>query len=115
LTGGVAIAKATMTRSGFRPSEFRSGEQIPKHASLTFEAATNVSGAYRVYWQVVNTGAEAEAARGRRGEIFEGTVERGRLTRRESSLYRGDHTIECFIVQNSYLVARSGPFVVTIS
>ena len=115
LTGRVAIVKATMTRSGFRPTEFRAGEQIPKHASLTFEAATNVSGAYRVYWQVVNTGAEAEAARGRRGEIFEGTVERGRLTRHESSLYRGDHTIECFIVQNGYLVARSGPFVVTIS
>jgi len=115
MAGRVAIVKATVKRSGFRPTEFRSGEQIPTHASLTFEAATNVSGIYRVYWQVVNTGVEAEAANARRGNIFEGSIERGRLTRHESSLYRGDHTIECFIVQNGYLVARSGAFVVTIA
>jgi len=114
-TGRVAIARATMTRSGFRPSEFGGGETIPRHADLTFEARTNVKGPYRVYWQVVNTGAEAEAAYARRGEIEEAAFERGKLTRHESSLYRGDHSIECFIVKDGFLSARSGPFVVSIS
>jgi hypothetical protein len=105
-----------MTRSGFRPNDFRSGETIPKMAALTFEAKTDVRAPYRGYWQVVNTGVEAEAAKSRRGEIFEGTTrERGKLTRQESSLYRGDHTIECFIVKDGWLVARSGPMVVSIS
>jgi hypothetical protein len=115
VSGRVAIVRATMTRSGFRPTDFRSGETIPKLAALTFEAKTDVRVPYRVYWQVVNTGMEAEAANSRRGEIFEGTLERGKLTRQESSLYRGDHTIECFIVKDGWLVARSGPMVVSIS
>lgn len=115
LQGRVAIAYAVMERQGFRPAQFRSGEPIPKHASLTFEARTNVAPPYRVYWQVVNTGAEAESVGARRGEIDEGTLERGKLTRHESSLYHGDHTIECFIVKNGVMVARSGPFVVSIS
>lgn len=70
---------------------------------------------YRVYWQIVNTGTEAEVASARRGEIEEGKFERGKLTRRESSVYRGDHTIECFIVKDGFLAARSGPLVVSIS
>lgn len=114
IAGRVAIVHAIMTRHGFRPTEFRSGEPIPKHAALTFEARTDVIPPYRVYWQVVNTGAEAEAANARRGEISEGTLERGKLTRHESSRYQGDHTIECFIVKDARLVARSGPFVVSI-
>jgi hypothetical protein len=115
VSGRVAIVRATMTRPGFRPADFRSGETIPKMASLTFEAKTDIRAPFRVYWQVVNTGTEAEAANSRRGEIFEGTLERGKLTRHESSLYRGDHTIECFIVKDRWLAARSGPMVVSIS
>jgi hypothetical protein len=67
LTGRVAIVRASFTRSGFRPSEFGSGETIPRHADLIFEAKTNVKAPYRVYWQIVNTGTEAEAASARRG------------------------------------------------
>ena len=35
--------------------------------------------------------------------------------RQESTSYSGTHTIECFIVKNGYLVARSGAFVVNIA
>lgn len=113
--GRVAIREATYLQKGFRPREFVSDcPALPKHASLTFEAATDIPAPHKVYWQVVNTGDEARAANGLRGGFDEGIVERGKLTRRESTLYRGTHSIECFIVKDGYLAARSGQFMVNI-
>jgi hypothetical protein len=113
--GRVAIRSAAYLRNGFRPQEFSSDSPaLPKHASLTFEAATDIPAPYKVYWQVVNTGDEARAANVLRGGFDEGIVERGKLTRREGTLYRGTHSIECFIVKDGYLAARSGQFLVNI-
>jgi hypothetical protein len=102
-------------RNGFRPERLVSGgSNLPKHGSLRFEAETTVSGRYKVYWQVVNTGDEAEAADGLRGNFnFDGAIRDG-LTHKESTLYRGTHSIECFIVKNGKLVARSGQFIISI-
>jgi len=36
------------------------------------------------------------------------------LERRESTLYKGMHWIECFIIKNGKCVARSSEFVVNI-
>lgn len=115
--GTVTIRTVTMERDGFRPrTAVSDGETIPKHASLTFHAETDVPAPYRVYWQVVNTGDEARRARSLRGGFDEGTiVERGRLTRRESALYSGVHSIECFIVKSGACVASSGPFLVNLA
>jgi len=113
--GEVHIEQATMQRNGFRPESFRSdGEALPKRSDLTFQADTNVPKPFKVYWQVVNTGREAEAANGLRGGFDEGLVTTGKLTKKESTLYAGTHSIECFIVKNGYLAARSGQFIVNI-
>lgn len=113
--GEVEIRRATMDRRGFRTEEFGSdGAVLPKHASLRFEAATNIPFPHQVYWQVVNTGSEAEAASGLRGGFDQGIVSSGRLVRDETTLYRGTHSIECFVVKNGLLVAKSGQFIVNI-
>lgn len=112
----VNIARAVISQNGYRPTEFRSnGQALPKKAPLRFEARTDVPAPFDVYWQVVNTGAEAGNAGQLRGGFDQGLIERGAITRRETTSYTGTHTIECFIVKNSLLVARSGPFVVNIA
>ena len=116
LVGAAWIDSATCRRSGFRPHNFRSnGAILPKGATLTFQAKTNISKPYRVYWQVVNVGAEARAEDGLRGQIeAERELYRGHLKTTESTLYHGSHSIECFIVKDEVMVARSGQFVVSI-
>lgn len=97
-------------RQGWRTLVSTSGfKKIAKHYSLRFEAKTNVSWPYEVYWQVVNTGPDATAQNGLRGQIVSGFG-----THKESTLYQGFHWIECFIVKDGVLVARSGEFVVNI-
>lgn len=90
------------------------GTSLPKNCDLVFEAVTNIPEPYDVYWQVVNTGHEAGKVSGLRGGFDKGDYELGRLKKKESTSYRGSHTIECFIVKNSRMLARSGPFIVNI-
>lgn len=115
--GSVTIDESTISRDGFRTRKFyNDGPPLPKNASLHFKAATDVPLPYDVHWQVVNTGPEAAAiVGGLRGGFDAGVVERGSITKKESTLYTGSHTIECFIVKNGYLVARSGAFIVNIA
>jgi hypothetical protein len=114
-TEAVNIRKATWKKHGFRPKLFGSGSKpLPTRADLTFEAYTTVRRPFKVYWQITNTGTDARNARGLRGGFEEGTVQPGKLTKRETTLYSGSHGIECFIVKNDTLVARSGVFVVNI-
>jgi Adenylyl/Guanylyl and SMODS C-terminal sensor domain len=112
-----SIESATFTRSGFRKQEFSSdGPALPKGADLRFELASDVPAPYQVYWQVVNTGPEAEAVSGGlRGGFDEGSIERGKPIRAESTRYRGSHSIEAFIVKDGYCVATTGPFIVNIA
>lgn len=113
--GSLNIREATFTQKGFRPQNFVSnGAPLPRNCSLRFEADTTVTGRFKVYWQVVNTGPEAEDADCLRGGFSVDTAVRGGLTHSESTLYRGQHSIECFIVKNGKLVARSGQFIVNI-
>ncbi len=115
--GKVTIKEATMSRHGFRPTRVQHDSQcLPKNVSLTFRAKTDVPAPFTVHWQVVNTGPEAAAiAGGLRGGFDAGSVEKGTIVRKESTSYTGTHTIECFIVKDGYLVARSGAFIVNIA
>jgi hypothetical protein len=114
--GSVTIRAATYTQNGFRPLSFSSnGPAIPKNCKLRFEADTTVTGRYKAYWQVVDTGWEAEAADCLRGGFNLDAAVRDGLTHSESTLYRGQHSIECFIVKNGKLAARSGQFIVNIA
>jgi hypothetical protein len=94
------------------------GVPLPKHCDLLFMAKTDVEKPFEVFWQVVNTGKEASEDKirsGLRGEIFlSKTYGAGGLKQKESTLYKGKHWIECFIVKNGVCVARSGEFIVNI-
>jgi hypothetical protein len=111
----VRIVRASKLERGFRSLPLTSdGEAVRKGAELKFYGKTNVPAPYEVYWQVVKTGSKADAARGLRGGFDQGSVLSGKIQRKESAKYSGVHSIECFIVKNGYLVARSGQFIVNI-
>lgn len=110
------VSRVTISASAHRKSDrvllqrLSSEQVVPRGLSLCFEASTNVSRPYEVYWQVVNTGHEAEACNDLRGGLFtDGSV------RWESTKYGGMHWIECFIVKSGVCVARSGEFVVRVN
>lgn len=117
----VSLSGQIQTGGGWQP--FSSDcTPLPKHCKLRFRAETDVPKPFTVHWQVVNTGSEAEAkgAEGLRGQIYRaatagagGLDEMWRI-REESTLYRGMHWVECFIVKDGVCVARSGEFVVNI-
>jgi len=89
---------------------------VPKSAEIFFVAGTNVPKPFDVYWQVVNTGDEADRAHGLRGGIFHSkTAGKGGLNQKEYSEYTGLHWVECFIVKNGICVARSYEFFVNIA
>ena len=109
---GVSM-NAYIIGNGFRRDKLYYGSfssSLPKGVKIHFRANTNVPEPYEVYWQVLNTGYEAEEANGVRGDIFKGDV-----LREEKTLYRGRHTIECYIVQGGVCVAHSDEFVVKIN
>ncbi|HNO77603.1 MAG TPA: nucleotidyltransferase [Phycisphaerae bacterium] len=108
-THDVAI-EGRATRHGWRTIVSNNGfRKIAKDYSLLFKVKTNVPWPYDVHWQVVNTGEEARRRAQLRGTIFSGERERNERTE-----YTGFHWIECFIVKDGVLVARSGEFVVEI-
>jgi len=95
---------------------FNSGDLLRKSYDLLFSVNTNVSPPFDVYWQVVNTGKEANDKGQLRGQIvLSRTAGIGGLTQKESTSYTGNHWVECFIVQNSVCVARSGEFIVSVA
>uniref|UniRef100_UPI0010472AD6 nucleotide-binding domain-containing protein n=1 Tax=unclassified Variovorax TaxID=663243 RepID=UPI0010472AD6 len=117
IAGGTAsIDDAIIMRNGFRNRRFVSnGAPLPKNATLEFKVKTDIPRPFEAYWQIVNTGEEAAAVSGGlRGGFDVGTVDRGSIYRREGTAYSGAHTVECLIVKNGYLVARSGAFIVNI-
>lgn len=95
---------------------------LEKGLSLRFFAETDVAPPYDVYWQVVNTGEDAEARGQLRGEFNKAqSFGTGGLQstsvkamRDESTRYHGMHWVECFIVKSGICIARSGPFVVNV-
>jgi Adenylyl/Guanylyl and SMODS C-terminal sensor domain/Cyclic GMP-AMP synthase DncV-like, nucleotidyltransferase domain len=118
LTGRWAISEHGVTWQNF-PND---SPPLDKHLYLRFYGTTDTAKPYQVFWQVVNTGAEAQAKNCLRGQIVESTsAGAGGLqsstapsTKEERTLYTGMHWVECFIVKSGVCVARSGPFVVNI-
>jgi hypothetical protein len=110
-----AVSAVTITASVHRASDhirlqaLPPDAVVPKGMEICFEATTNVPRPCEVYWQVVNTGREAEDCGDLRGKLFADG-----LARRETTKYAGTHWTECFIVKNGVCVARSGEFVVRI-
>jgi hypothetical protein len=100
---GLAIGQATQ-RNGFRQFELsKQGNRVPKQRRLQFTITSNVPGPYRVYWKVRNGGREANEAKALRGEI---SKDQGSRQKIESTLYAGQHYVECYIVKDNVVVAQ---------
>lgn len=69
---------------------------------------------YDIYWQITNTGYEAQKARQLRGDFYESHVEAGKRIRKESTSYLGKHYVEAYLVKDDMCVGKSEPFVVNI-
>lgn len=110
-----ASVTGEVTTDGHKQRFGSDGPVLPKRQDLRFLAATDAPKPFEVYWQVVNTGQEANQAKGLRGGFDLSRIAGvGGLHQEESTLYAGAHSIECFIVKDGVCVARSGPFVVNI-
>ena len=70
---------------------------------------------YDIYWQVTNTGIEAQKVNQLRGDFYESHIEEGKKIRKESTLYLGKHYVEAFLVKDDACVGKSEPFVVNIA
>ncbi|WP_313168284.1 nucleotidyltransferase [Massilia oculi] len=115
VTGSVSIANARALRPGFRPQRlFSDGAALAKLTTVEFTAKTDVPQPYDVYWQIVNTGTDAARSGKLRGDFDQGTIVRGEIFHTEDAAYSGTHSIECFIVKNKVLAARSGTFIVNV-
>jgi len=111
---GAAKVRATYLKQGWRPQELHSGDPLPKGVSLHFIASTNIAKPYTIFWQVVNTGNEASDRNCLRGGFYDEQWKEGKRYRKESTSYQGQHWVECFIVKDGRVFARSGEFVVSI-
>jgi len=102
-------------RGSWRPYE--SGKMISNGTDLKFTAKTDAPHPCEIKWQVVNTGNHAAQQNGLRGEIFSSLGVRGsnsQFVNNESTRYSGRHWIQCFVVQDGWLVAESERFEVPI-
>lgn len=80
---------------------------VPKNVRLKFTVTTNTPSPYDVQWQIVNTGQEAIDAGQLRGDFYLSDVPNTSV-RWETTLYKGTHWIEAFIIKDGVCVARSG-------
>ena len=98
--------------------DFNSGTALPKDAQLQFYPIHGLQQPYTVKWQITNTGEEARAANGLRGDKFENAeLTRGGVLcgKQEETSYSGTHYIQCFIIKNgNECKAYSKPFIVKI-
>ena len=92
-----------------------SGAHLRRHTPLRFQVTTSLPEPFEVYWQVVNTGAEAARRWQLRGTIeASGTWGTGGRIQTETASYEGTHTIEAFVVTGDGCRARTGPFEVRV-
>jgi len=106
-----------ISKDGMMPRQLKSDEPIGKGWSLRFEAKIeNIGSGRKFYWQVANSGLEAQEANCLRGDLsYDGIIEKGKKSKNESTSYTGSHFVRCFIVQNNICVAVSDPFIVNIA
>ena len=73
-------------------------------------------GSIKYYWQVANSGREAEYANCLRDGIFDdGEISKGGKARTETTSYTGEHFVRCFAVQHGEMIAQSEPFLVKVA
>jgi len=92
------------TLNKYKENYYSNSRKLPKGWKLRFYVdSSNIPDPKKVFWQVVNTGKEAERATDLRGEILD---DQGFNRRDEHTKYNGTHYVNCFIVKNNYCVAK---------
>ncbi len=95
-----------VTQAGFRTdnllSILASKIRLLTNKELKFQIIRNdVKGDFEIYWKVLNRGDEAQKRNMIRGQIVKGSS-----IKKEKTNFRGDHIVECYIVQNNIVVAK---------
>jgi|GEM_PF-1325669 len=94
---------------------------FPKYELKYIASVYKVDEPFEVWWQVVNTGDHAASVvGGLRGDYFIGKKISGepsqeKLVNFEKTEYHGRHWIECFVIKDNSIIARSGPFYVRVN
>jgi len=97
-----------VSQDGFRTDMLRQllAKKIPlairKKLLFTIES-NSVPSDYSIEWKVLNQGEEAQRRDCIRGQII---PDDGTLTRRETTEFRGEHIVECYIIKDGVVVAR---------
>lgn len=99
---------------GFRWKEISSGIPLHKGGELKFEVLSNNIKDYEIWWQITNTGQEAESARCLRGDFYNSELVEGKRIRKESTRYVGHHFVEAYLVKNGICYGKSAPFEINI-
>ncbi|WP_165626598.1 nucleotidyltransferase [Streptococcus equi] len=107
--------KTSYLHKGFRWKDIKSGTILNKHGSLKFEVQASGLQDYDIWWQVTNTGREAELANSLRGDFYGSELVEGRRVRKESTLYTGRHYVEAYLVKNGVCYGKSNPFEIIIT
>lgn len=95
-----------VTQAGFRTNNLlnilASKIRLLPNKELKFQIISNeVEDDFEIYWKVLNRGEEAQKRNMIRGQIIKGSN-----IKKEKTNFRGDHIVECYIVQNNIVVAK---------
>ena len=99
---------------------FNDGEELPPEMLIKFHAEVSNFKGGEIFWQVVNTGRHAATSNALRGdEYFYGKTQDRSTSpdpkhNYETTKYTGKHWIQCFIVKDGALIAKSEPFFVNV-
>ena len=108
----VLIKAVLIDKFGIKHNYKNDGEPLEKGQTIDFIPLCSLRKPYTVFWQVVNTGDEAQSHNDLRG-IFEKSND-GAYIRNESIGYSGSHYIQCFIIKKGQCAAKSKIFIVNI-
>lgn len=109
----VILGAKVTTATGNHYSYVNDGDPIPKESSIEFRVGFGkIRRPFTVKWQVVNTGQEALRVGQGRGEFTDEAT--NSTTHIETTLYKGSHSIQCFIMKAGKCVAKSNIFIVNV-
>jgi len=100
--------ECNVEQDGFRVTTLmnilKQGKWLSPQKTLNFFISLNtVPKPYDIYWKVKNRGEEAKRRNCLRGQIVKTNSE----THTETTQFKGEHYVECFIIKNGVCVAKS--------
>jgi hypothetical protein len=96
---------ARVTQDGFPPFWLSAFKWLKKKRSLHFKVIKcDAPKPRKIFWKVKNTGREASDLDALRGQIL---PDDGSETRKETTLYSGEHYVECYVVIDDICVAKA--------